>query len=157
MLGVDLISSASPAVRLPLGVVAGVLATLVMDVAAARVPEGTTPPTVAAGVLTGRHPDVAPDRLASVVHYLAGALTGPLFVWLLYVGETLAGPSLVGVLLATAVLFVLMVAFFIGVVLPRSEGLPQQRLRKIRRAWALSAGVYLTALVPLVVAGSALV
>jgi hypothetical protein len=155
--GIDLASTAGPALRLPLGVLAGVLATLAMDVATGRLPEGRTPPTVAAGVLTGTHPDAAPERLASVVHYVAGGLTGPLFVWVLYASEALVGPSLLGVLAATAVLFVLMVAFFVGVVLPRAEGLARQRLRKIRRAWALSAGVYLTVCVPLVVAGSALV
>lgn len=61
-----------PAVfRFPVGLVAAVVALPVMDRVMERVPEGTTPPSVAASVLTGRPVDDAPVRLASVAHYLA--------------------------------------------------------------------------------------
>lgn len=151
----DLTTTVPPVLRLPLGVLAGVLATFAMDVAMARLPEGATPPTVASGVLTGTHPDGAPGRLASVVHYVAGWLTGPLFVWLLYAAEVAVGVGLLATLGATTVLFALMVGFFVVVVLPRVD-LPAQRLRQVRRDWALSAAAYLVVLVPVVAVGSSL-
>ena len=79
--------------RFLLGVAAGLAATLVMDAAMARLPEGETPPSVAAGVLTDTPPRNAPGRLAAAVHYLAGGLTGPLFVWLLFCVEAVLGGS----------------------------------------------------------------
>lgn len=141
--------------RFPLGALAGVVATLAMDAAMARLPEGATPPTVAAGVLTESHPDAAPRRLASAVHYLAGGLTGPLFVWLLLAGEALLGPGVVAAALSTLLLLALMVGFFVLVVLPRA-GFPRERSRAVARDWAVSAAVYCAVLVPLVVAGSTL-
>ena len=55
---------ASPSLATPLrvllGVVAGVLATLAMDLVMARIDEGSTPPRVASGVLTETRPDSAP-------------------------------------------------------------------------------------------------
>jgi hypothetical protein len=132
------------------GVGAGVVATLVMDVVMGRLPEGTTPPSIAAGVLTQRTPRNAPDRLGTVVHYLAGFLTGPLFVWLLFTTEAVVGEqSVVTTGAATAVLYVLMVGFFVVVVLPQSRVAPD-RIPGIRRDWAISAAVYLVALVPVV-------
>jgi hypothetical protein len=132
-----------------LGVAAAVVATLVMDAAMARLPEGETPPFVAAGVLTERPPDAAPVRLAAVVHYLAGGLTGPLFVWLSLTAAALFGPSLVTTLLAALVLYVLMVGFFAVVVLPRSL-VARDRVAAIRRDWAVAAAAYLVVLVPVV-------
>ena len=144
-------SSASLAVSLqfPVGVAAAVLATLVMDAVMARLPEGETPPFVAAGVLTDRSPGEAPGRLAAVVHYLAGGLTGPLFVWLSLTAVALFGPSLVAVLLAATVLYALMVGFFALVVLPRSL-VAADRVGAVRRDWAVSAAAYLVVLVPVV-------
>lgn len=144
----------------PLSFVVGlggaVLATFAMDLVMARLPEGKTPPSVASGVLTETSPDEAHPRLASVVHYLAGGLTGPLFVWMLLVCEALLGESSVlATGLAAVVLYVLMVGFFSVVVLPRSQ-LAGQRLGTIRRDWAISAGTYLLVLVPIVGGGSAL-
>jgi len=137
-------------VRFLAGVLAGVAATLAMDLVMPRLPEGRTVPAVASGVLTGRGPDSAPGRLADVVHYLAGALTGPLFVWLLYAGEAvLDGRSPLTTLLAGAVLYVLMVGFFAVVVLPQSP-VARGRVSQIRRDWALSALVYVLVLVVLV-------
>ncbi|MFB6228981.1 MAG: hypothetical protein ABEH88_10560 [Halobacteriales archaeon] len=142
--------------RFLLGVVAGVLATLFMDIVMARLPEGDAPPFVASGVLTATPPRSAPGRLAGTVHYLAGWLTGPLFVWLLFATEAIAGgPSILTTLLAAAVLYLLMVGFFVAVVLPRSRA-PPSRVDLIRRDWALSAAAYLLVLVPLVALGSRL-
>jgi hypothetical protein len=142
--------------RFLLGVVAGVLATLFMDVVMTRLPEGDAPPFVASGVLTGTPPRSAPGRLAGVVHYLAGWLTGPLFVWLLFTVEAIAGGlSIFTTLLAAAALYLLMVGFFVVVVLPRSRA-PPGRVGLIRRDWALSAAAYLFVLVPLVGVGSRL-
>jgi len=141
--------------RFLLGVAGGIVATLAMDIVMARLPEGKTPPSVASGVLTDTPPGNAPERLATVVHYLAGGLTGPLFVWLLFAAEALSGGPSPGVtLFAAAVLYVLMVGFFAGVVLPRSR-VATSRVATIRRDWALSAAAYLLVLVPVIAAGSA--
>jgi hypothetical protein len=144
-----------PALRFPLGLLGAVIATLVMDQVMARLSEGETPPRIAAGVLTETHPSDASGRLAAVVHYLAGWLTGPLFVWLLYAGEYLVGPGIETTLSITAVLFVLMIGFFGIVVLPRSR-VRNSRRRSIVRDWTLSAVAYLVVLVPIVYAGSEL-
>ncbi len=143
----------SPVVRFPLGLAAGVLATLAMDLVMTRLPEGETPPTVAAGVLSLTHPDRAPGRLASVVHYLAGLLTGPLFVYTLYLAESVIAPSAVATGTAAAVLLVVMVGFFVVVVLPRPDGLRPDRRARIGRDWAVSAAVYVAVLVPVVAVG----
>lgn len=143
------------ALRFPLGVLGGVAATLAMDVVMARLPEGATPPTVAAGVLTERRPEAAPARLAAAVHYLAGGLTGPLFVWLLFAGEALLGAGPLTTALSAVVLFVLMVGFFVVVVLPRA-GFGDEQRRTVARDWALSAAAYCVVLVPVVAVGSAL-
>jgi hypothetical protein len=140
--------------RFVVGVAAAVIATLAMDAVMARLPEGSTPPSVAAGVLTDRPPGEAPDRLAAVVHYLAGSLTGPLFVWLLFVTEgALGGASTVATLAAAVVLYPLMVGFFAVVVLPRSL-VSTDRVGAIRRDWAVSAAAYLAVLVPVVAVAS---
>ena len=151
----DIAAGPVPALRFPLGLLAAVLATLAMDIVMARLPEGATPPQVAAGVLTESHPDAAPRRLASVVHYLAGGLTGPLFVWLLYAGEFAVGPGLTTTLLTAVLLFGLMVGFFVGVVLPRSR-LRSGRRVPVARDWVLSASAYLVVLVPVVYLGTEL-
>jgi len=140
--------------RFVVGLAAGVLAVLAMDLVMPRLPEGETTPFVASGVLTDTPPDAAPARLATVVHYLAGLLTGPLFVWLLLSSETLlGGPGTVPALAAAAVLYVLMVAFFAVVVLPQSR-VADNRRRPIVRDWAVCAAVYVVVLVPVVVGGS---
>lgn len=156
MVTVELAVGPSPVTRFPLGVLAGVVATFGMDLAMRRLPEGLTPPRVAASVLTERPVDRAPGRLASTVHYVAGWLTGPLFVWLLFASEALVGgPSVLATVLATGVLFALMVAFFVGVVLPRAR-LPRQRVEQTARDWAVSAAAYLAVLVPVVAVGTLL-
>jgi hypothetical protein len=146
----SLVSTLAVPLRFVLGVVAGVAAVLLMDLVMRYLPEGETPPFVAAGVLTDAAPADAPSRLATVVHYLAGLSTGPLFVWVLLTVEgVLGGPSLTATLVATLVLYVSMVGFFAAVVLPRS-GVEAARHGPIRRDWALSALAYLAVLVPAV-------
>lgn len=142
-----------PPLRIVLGVLAAAVATRAMGVVMARLPEGETPPAVAAAVLTDRQVGEGPARLAAVVHHAAGWLTGGLFVTLLLFTETALGRSPVAYLTTTALLLVLMVGFFAVVVLPRTR-LARQRIRTVVRDWVLSAVVYLTALVALVWAGS---
>ncbi|ELZ49977.1 hypothetical protein C464_03322 [Halorubrum coriense DSM 10284] len=128
---------------LALGPVVGLVATLAMDVVMARLPEGATAPKVAAGVLTDTPVDDAPERLATWVHYVAGAGSGLLFVGLFAAtGRILGGGTAVTVLVTGVVQLALMVGFFALVPLPRAPGLPRQRLGPIRRDWAASAGAY---------------
>ena len=146
------LSSAPVVARFPIALVAAVAALLAMDWAMARLPEGATPPRVAAGVLTETHPDDAPARLAAVAHYGAGTGTGLLFVYGSLVAETLlGGASALSVAATTLVLYVLMVAFFVVVPLPRAPGLGRDRRRTTARGWAVSAAVYLAVLVPVAV------
>ena len=157
MESVPLVTTLTVSLRFVIGVAAGVVATVAMDLVMARLPEGETPPFVAAGVLTDSAPQHAPGRLANVVHYIAGWLTGPLFVWLLLTSEGLVGgQSILATVLAAVVLYTLMVGFFVFVVLPRSR-LASVRMADIRRDWAISAAAYLLVLVPLVALGSRLV
>jgi len=143
------LSSVPTVLRFPVGLVAAVVAVLVMDWIMERTPEGTTPPYVAASVLTRTPINNAPDRLASVVHYLAGLGTGVLFIYLLLVAESLlGGSSLIAVVAATLVLYILMVAFFVAVPLPRAVGLTRSRRSVISRGWAIAAAGYLAVLVP---------
>lgn len=145
----DGLASVPAVVRFPVGLVAGAVAVLVMDRMMARVPEGTTPPYVAASVLTRRTVEEAPARLASVAHYLAGLGTGLLLVYLSLVAEWLAGgSSAVTVSATTLVLYLLMVGFFVAVPLPRATGLDGSRRSAVARAWAIDAAGYLGVLVP---------
>lgn len=143
------LSSVPTVLRFPVGLVAAVVAVLAMDWIMERTPEGTTPPYVAASVLTRTPVDSASARLAAVTHYLAGLGTGVLFVYLLLVAESLlGGSSLIAVVAATVILYILMVAFFVAVPLPRAVGLIRSRRSTISRAWAVAAAGYLAVLVP---------
>ena len=128
---------------LALGPVVGLLATLAMDPVMARRPEGETAPKVAAGVLTDTPVDDAPERLATWVHYVAGAGSGLLFVGLVSAVESALGlGTAVALAVAAVAQFALMVGFFALVPLPRAAGLPRQRLGPIRRDWAVAAAAY---------------
>jgi hypothetical protein len=152
---VDTTPTLAVPLRFVVGLGAGIVATLMMDLVMPRLPEGSTPPSIASGVLTTASPSAAPKRLATVVHYIAGILTGPLFVWLLFATEGVLGDrSLVAVGVAAVVLYVLMVGFFAVVVLPRSM-VANSRVGAIRRDWAIDALAYVLVLAPLVTAGSA--
>ncbi|GAA0539281.1 hypothetical protein ABNG02_15945 [Halorubrum ejinorense] len=126
-----------------LGPIVGLVATLAMDRVMPRLPEGTTAPKVAAGVLTDTPVDDAPERLATWVHYVAGGGSGLLFVGLVAATGSLLGlGSLAAVAVAGVAQLALMVGFFAFVPLPRASGLPRQRLGTIRRDWAISAATY---------------
>jgi len=140
------------------GLIAGVIATLTMDAVMARLPEGETPPRVAASVLAGTGVDAAPGRLAAVVHYVAGAGSGVLTAAMLAAGVAvggalgvgMAGPgAVVTAVIVAVVMFVSMVGFFALVPLPRATGLTRQRLRQVRRDWAVCAAIYLVVSIPL--------
>lgn len=150
-----LVTSLTVPLRFVVGLLAAGIATLAMDVVMGRIAEGETPPQIAAGVLTGRRPDSAPGGVADAVHYTAGLLTGPLFVWLTLLFEGLLAESLLATGIATVLLYALMVGFFAGVVLPRSR-VRSRRVSAIRRAWATEAAAYVVVLVPVVVAGTSL-
>ena len=129
----------------------GLLATLAMDPVMARLPEGATAPKVAASVLTDTPVDDAPDRLATWVHYVAGAGSGLLFVGLIAAVGTLVGAgTVVTLVIASLVMIVLMVGFFVLIPLPRATGLARQRLSQIRRDWAISAVIYVLAAATLI-------
>lgn len=151
-----LVTSLTVPLRFVVGLVAAGVATLVMDLVSPRLTDGELPPMVAAGVLTSRRPTDAPGGVADAVHYTAGLLTGPLFVWLTLLFEgLLSGMTLIATVLATLLLYGSMVGFFLVVVLPRSR-VADLRVPRIRRAWAISAAVYVLVLVLLVSAGTAL-
>lgn len=149
-----------PAVFLPLGVVAGAVATLGVDAVMRLLPEGTTPPRVASSVLTATAVDDAPERLATFVHYFAGAGAGVLYVWVLLAVETVVGVGVspvATVAVSAAFLYVSMVAFFAFVPLSVSEGLSEKRRRRTARDWAVCAAVYVVVVVPATLVLSAVV
>ena len=127
---------------LVVGPLVGLLATLVMDVVMRVLPEGRTPPRVAAGVLTDTPVDDAPQRLATWVHYVAGAGSGLLFLGVATLLTALL-PGTVSLFAAAIVMFGLMVGFFVVVPLPRAGGLSRQRVRQVSRDWAIMAATYL--------------
>ncbi|OYR52740.1 hypothetical protein DJ71_28060 [Halorubrum sp. E3] len=136
----------SPLFGLALGPVVGLLATLAMDRVMPRLPEGTTAPRVAAGVLTDTPVDRAPERLATWTHYVAGGGAGLLFVGLVSAVQAALGVgTAVALVIAGPAMLALMVGFFALIPLPRARGLPRQRLSTIRRDWALAAATYVFA------------
>ena len=139
--------------RLLLGGAAGLLATLVMDLAMRRLPEGTTPPFVAAGVLSDESLSAASGRLATAVHYLAGTASGLVFVTLALAAESLLGLSPIPSFVAAAILQLpVTVAFFSYLVVPVYGRVPADRVARVRRDWTVSATVYVAALTVLVAA-----
>lgn len=141
-------SLSAPAVAL-VGAAAGLLATLVMDIPMrALLREGMTPPSVAAGALTGTSTADAPRRVAMAAHYGAGTGGGLTFTALTALvaaaapGPTVAGVPVLALAVAAVVEFGVLFAFFAYVVLPRYGTVDSRRVPTVRRAWALSAAVY---------------
>lgn len=140
------------------GAVAGLLATLAMDVPMrALLAEGMTPPFVAAGALTGSDTADAPRRVALAVHYGSGTGAGLIFTALTVLVATVGapGPSVAGVpVLALAVAALLqlpvMVAFFSYFVLPRYGTVAPARIPQVRRDWLASAAVYVASVAVLI-------
>jgi hypothetical protein len=137
------------------GAILGLVATLVMDLVMGRLDEGATAPTVAASVLTGVDPRNVTTRRTNVVHYLAGLASGVLFLAMLELGWWLLGidagafgiRGLVVLLVSSLLLYGWLVGFFTLVVLPRYEvGMARQRLRRVRRGWAVLAAVHVGSL-----------
>ena len=153
----SLLASLAVPLEFLIGVGAAVVATFGMDLVMARLPEGGTPPFVASGVLTDRPPADAPERLATVVHYLAGGLTGPLFVWFTFVTAAFVEGAVATAVVSGVVLYVLMVGFFVLIPLPRATGLDETRRSQTGIAWAIAAAGYLLVLVPATIGLSLLV
>lgn len=154
----------SPAGRVAVSAVAGLLAATVMNVPIHRLPEGSAPPFVAAGALTGEGPTDVNPVLASGTHYAAGVLVGMAHT-LLALGIEGAYPFttqvmstgllLVPHLLAGLVTYAVLVVVFAYLVLPVFGGSVRERARLVRRDWVLTAGAYtlgLTVLLPVLLA-----
>jgi len=145
----------SPSGRVAVGAVAGLLAATVMNVPMHRLPEGSAPPFVAAGALTGEGPTDVDPVLASGTHYAAGVLAG--------IGHTLLALALEGAypftarlvstglllvphLLAVLATYAVLVVVFAYLALPLFGGPVRERGGLVRRDWVLSAAVYALAL-----------
>lgn len=144
------------------GAFAGLLATILMNLPMQRLPEGSTPPFVAAGALTGEALSEVSAGLASLVHYAAGTLAGVGFVLAAEGVETvvaaqggapgfdlvLVGTGLLIVphFIAAMVTFSVLFLFFAYVVLPLFGKDAANRARQVRNDWAISAAVYTAAL-----------
>jgi DNA-binding transcriptional LysR family regulator len=149
-------------VAIGVGAFAGLLATVLMNLPMQRLPEGSTPPFVAAGALTGEDLSEVSEGLASLVHYAAGTLAGVGFVLFAEGIETLVlrqggapgfdlvlagtGILLVPHLIAAGATFSVLFVFFGYVVLPLFGKEARNRARKVRNDWAISATVYTVAL-----------
>ncbi|WP_255197261.1 hypothetical protein [Halorarius litoreus] len=150
--------------RVAIGAVAGLLATVIMNIPMQRRPEGSTPPFIAAGALTGQPLDEVDPKLASGVHYSAGILGGVLFTLLAIGFESVlpftaaltgVGLRLVPHFLATLVTYGFLVAFFAYLVFPQFGKSANQRGEQVRTDWVISASVYVVALalwIPLLIA-----
>ena len=150
--------------RVAIGAVAGLLATVIMNIPMQRRPEGSTPPFVAAGALTGQSLDEVDPKLASGIHYSAGILGGVLFSLLAIGFESVlpftaalagVGLRLVPHFLATLLTYGFLVGFFAYLVLPRFGKAATERADQVRADWVISASVYIVALavwIPLLIA-----
>lgn len=118
-----------------------------MNPVMSRLPEGGTPPKVAAGVLTDSVPRDAPDRLAMFAHYFAGVGTGALFAWLSLSSGLIIEGTAASIVAASVVLYILMVGFFVTVPLPLSR-IEEDRKTSVARDWAASALVYVLVVSP---------
>ncbi|QLH81775.1 hypothetical protein [Halosimplex pelagicum] len=132
---------------LPVGLLAGaavgLVATLGMDLPMNRLPEGPTAPRVAAGTLSDATLESAPDGVATAAHYGAGVGTGVLFLAGVAATRWLLDGTALALAVAGAALFVLMNWFFSFVVVPTYGRVPDERVGRVRRDWALSALAYL--------------
>lgn len=149
------------AVLFAVGVLAGLLAAVVMDWPMSRQPEGFTPAYVATGVLTRTPHESVRFRDAMVVHHLAGGLAGVLYA-LAVSGFSVVVPAVVEAgglnllahLLTVALVVGFIYGFFAHVVLPRAGGRSyEEEATAVRGQWLRSAlmfGVTMVIVVPLV-------
>lgn len=144
--------------RIAVGALAGLLAALLATIPMQRLPEGATPPFVVAGAVTDEPPGEVDPRLASVLFYVGGAVTGSLFVAVSLALEAVLpfvaaiaaiGLRIVPLALAILATFALLVAGFSYVVLPKFGAEVMARAVRIRRDWVVSTSVYTVALVGL--------
>lgn len=146
--------------RLLVNLVAGLVATVVMNIPMKQLREGQTPPFVAASALSGDDLTDVPSVLASGIHYGAGMLGGVLFTLLVVAFEDVlpvppvafiegTGLALGPHFLAGALVFAFVYAFFAYLVLPRFGGAAyaEGRRERVRTDWFRSTLVYATALV----------
>ena len=143
-----------PLDRVAIATFAGFFAALVTDVPMDRLDEGRTPTAVAASVLYAKPSADLRESEARSVHYTAGVLAGALFALLAAAAETVAPPvavlpgglPLLSHLLAGAAVLAFLYAFFGHVVLPRFGREKAGVADRVRRHWAVSATVYVLAL-----------
>lgn len=150
--------------RLFVGLVAGLLATAVMNIPMKRLREGQTPPFVVARAFTGDELVEVSGGFASGLHYVIGMLTGLLFTLVSVGFERLLPADLlfagVGLpvypyLAALVVTFLFLFGFFAYVILPAFGDSARNRADRVRRHWGISTAVYTVALalaVPVVIA-----
>ncbi|MFC5972533.1 hypothetical protein ACFPYI_14430 [Halomarina salina] len=138
---------------IPVAMLGGFFAALVMDLPMSRLEEGTTPSLVAAGVLYDRPPATLQGRQARAVHYTAGILAGVVYAVVALLLDTLLPPvatfaeiPLVPHLLAGLVTGLFLYGFFALYVLPRFGGGKRAVAPTVRRSWALSVAVYVLSL-----------
>ena len=138
---------------IPVAVLGGFFAALVMDLPMSRLAEGTTPVSVAASVLYDRPPATLHGRQARAVNYTAGILAGVGYALvalpldaalpsLATVAGVPLGPHLVGGGVAGLCLY----AAFALYVLPRYGGGKRAVGATVRRSWGVSVAVYVLAL-----------
>lgn len=144
---------AAPALttRLAVGLVAGFLATLVMNVPMRRLREGQTPPFVAGRALSGEPLREVSGGLATGLHYVAGTLGGLLFVLagagferVLPAEPVLTGLGLpvypyLAALATTALAAFGLVAYAL---LPAFGDAARDRAATVRRDWGVAVLVY---------------
>jgi hypothetical protein len=137
----------------PVAMLGGFFAALVMDVPMRRLDEGETPPLVAAGVLYDEPPGALRSEQARSVHYTAGILAGVLYALVALVLDallpavaTVADVPLVPHLLSGVVVGLFLYGFFTRFVLPRYGGGKRSVAATVRRSWALSVVVFVVAL-----------
>ncbi|MWG35098.1 hypothetical protein [Halomarina oriensis] len=143
----------SPTLWVPVAMLGGFFAALVMDLPMGRLDEGSTPPLVAAGVLYDEPPNSLRPEQARSVHYTAGILAGVLYALVALVLDavvpavvTVAEVPLVSHLLAGAFVGLFLYSFFARGVLPRYGGGKRAVAATVRRSWAVSVGVFVVAL-----------
>lgn len=127
---------------------AGAIASLLLNIPMAVQPEGYLPAYIAAGELTGADPTDVSDAVAVALHHgtgIAAALLYGLVVALLSLLPTVVSlsgvpvvPHLIGVVMVTLFIYF----FFARVAFPRVRRTYRDSEDEILKQWALSAFIY---------------
>lgn len=124
----------------------GLIATMVMDFVMDRLPEGRTPPAVAAAAVRGERPEDAGRGAVALSHYGSGTVAGVVYLGIFILLSMIVPDSTTMSLLALAgagtIMFGLMIGVFFLGPLSHVGGLTAQRVGDIKRSWMISAGVY---------------